>query len=211
MPLRLASFHSATWDYTLYSEGFLAPAQTGFNDKVSPFISIDELIAHKTLDPTYLSIADYVQAMVGNQGVEEPLVTPLELAEDLEKDGNRAIELADGLSQKARKNSPTLDCEIADVLAWAHLSLYFADKLRAGVALETFRKTKAAEERGQAVSLLKEAAEHWADVVAVTNAHYRAVPAVQLSGSGRAGQALFSWRQYQDQAERDIQIAASAE
>jgi len=211
MPLRLASFHSATWDYTLYSEGFLAPAQTGFNDKVSPFISIDELIAHKTLDPTYLSIADYVQAMVGNQGVEEPLVTPLELAEDLEKDGNRAIELADGLSQKARKNSPTLDCEIADVLAWAHLSLYFADKLRAGVALETFRKTKAAEERGQAVSLLKEAAEHWADVVAVTDAHYRAVPAVQLSGSGRAGQALFSWRQYQDQAERDIQIAASAE
>jgi hypothetical protein len=211
MPLRLASFHSATWDYTLYSEGFLAPAQTGFNDKVSPFISIDELIAHKTLDPAYLSIADYVQAAAGKQSIEESLVTPLELAEDLEKDGNRAIELTSGLPQKAQQSLPTLDCEIADVRAWAHLSLYFAEKLRAGVALETFRKTRAAEKRGEAVSLLKKAAQHWADVMAVTDAHYRAVPAVQLSGSGRESKALFSWRQYQDQTERDIQIAAGVE
>lgn len=211
MPLRLASFHSATWDYTLYSEGFLAPAQTGFNDKVSPFISIDELIAHKTLDPAYLSIADYVQAVVGNQSIEESLLTPLELAEDLEKDGSRAIELTNGLSAKARQSLPTLDCEIADVRTWAHLSLYFADKLRAGVALETFRKTKTAEKREQAISLLKKAARHWADVVALTDAHYRAVPAVQLSRSAEGNEAMFSWRHYQEQADRDIEIAARTE
>ncbi|MHC4682604.1 MAG: hypothetical protein ACYTEK_28470 [Planctomycetota bacterium] len=211
MPLRLASFHRATWDYTLYSEGFLAPAQTGFNDKVSPFISIDEFIRHRTLDPTYLSISDYVEAVVGKQSIEESLVTPLELAEALESDGSRAMELTGGLAQKVGQSSSTLDCEIADVQAWAHLSLYFADKLRAGVALETFRKTAVNEKRWEAVALLKKAAEHWADVVAVTNPHYRAIPAVQLSRSGSPGEALFSWRQYQDQAERDIQIAAGAE
>ena len=211
MPLRLASFHSATWDYTLYSEGFLAPVETGFNDKVSPFISIDELIQHKTLDPTYLSIVDYVQAMLGKQSIKESLVTPLELADDLEKDGNRAIELTSDLSQKAAKASPTLDCELADVRTWAHLSLYFADKLRAGVALETFRKSKVAENREQAVSLLKKAGMHWAAVAAVTEAHYLAVPAVQLSRSAEADEAMFSWRQYQEQADRDIQIAAGAE
>ncbi len=133
------------------------------------------------------------------------------LTRTLEKDGNRAIELTNSLSQKARQSSPTLDCEIADVQTWAHLSLYFAEKLRAGVALETFRKTKVAEKREQAVSLLKKAAQHWADIAAVTDAHYRAVPAVQLSGSGRTREALFSWRQYQNQADRDIQTAASAE
>ena len=43
--LKLASFHAATWDFTLYSEGFLASAQSwGKFDNVSPFISIDELI-----------------------------------------------------------------------------------------------------------------------------------------------------------------------
>ncbi|HUV65745.1 MAG TPA: hypothetical protein VMW24_17750 [Sedimentisphaerales bacterium] len=59
------------------------------------------------------------------------------------------------------------------------------------VALETFRKTKVAEQRGQAVSFLKKAAEHWADVVVVTDAHYRAVPAVQLSGSGGRARLYF--------------------
>ncbi|UCC98983.1 MAG: hypothetical protein JSW66_03675 [Phycisphaerales bacterium] len=211
MPLRLASFHRATWDYTLYSEGFLAPAQTGFNDKVSPFISIDELIRHETLDPAYLSIADYVEAVVGKQSIEESLVTPLELAEALESDGGEALKLASSLTAKVGQGSPTLACEIADVQAWAHLSLYFADKLRAGVALETFRKTAVGEQRWKAVALLKKAAEHWADIVAVTNPHYRAIPAVQLSRSGSGDEAVFSWRQYQNQTQRDIQIAAGAE
>ena len=63
MPLRLASFHKATWDYTLYSEGFLAPfaPPAGLYDKASSFISIDELIDHPTLDPRYVSIPEYVR------------------------------------------------------------------------------------------------------------------------------------------------------
>jgi len=220
MPLRLASFHAATWDYTLYSEGFLAPVQNGFNDKVSPFISIDELIRHRTLDPTYLSIADYVESVVGNGKIEESLTTlrssaslrstsctPLELAEDLEKDGSRALELVSSLSPKARQSLPTLRCEIADVQAWAYLSLYFADKLRAGVALETHRKTKVVKEQKKAVALLEDAARHWNEIIAVTKQHYNSVPAVQLSRSRDGHKAVFSWEKYRDQVERDIQIA----
>jgi hypothetical protein len=47
MPLKLASFYAASWDFTLYSEGFLANAKSAFNclyDKVSPFISVNEII-----------------------------------------------------------------------------------------------------------------------------------------------------------------------
>ncbi|MFN3485134.1 MAG: hypothetical protein ACK44W_06595, partial [Planctomycetota bacterium] len=63
MPLRLACFHRATWDFTLYAEGFLAPAASGGKfDRVSPFISIDELIDHPTLDPAYVSIPEFVKA-----------------------------------------------------------------------------------------------------------------------------------------------------
>jgi len=210
MPLRLASFHSATWDYTLYSEGFLAPVQNGFNDKVSPFISIDELIKHRTLDPAYLSIPDYVESMIGNKNIDDALLTPPELADDLENDGNRALELVEDLQLRAGREVHTLNCEIADVQAWACLSLYFADKLRAGVELETFRKTKAKGQQEKAVLLLEHAAQHWKEIVEVTQQHYNAIPAVQLSRLKQKHNAVFSWEQYSDQVKRDIQIAEAA-
>jgi hypothetical protein len=210
MPLRLASFHGATWDYTLYSEGFLAPVQNSFNDKISPFISIDELIKHRTLDPMYLSIPDYVESMIGSTNIEEAHLTPLELADDLENDGNRALRLVEGLPNRAGKKAHTLNCEIADVQAWAYLSLYFADKLRAGVELETFRKTKTEAQQRKAVLFLENAAQHWTEIVKVTQQHYKPVPAVQLSRLKQKHKAVFSWQQYSDQVKRDIQLAKAA-
>jgi hypothetical protein len=210
MPLRLASFHRATWDYTLYSEGFLAPVQTGFNDKVSPFISIDELIKHETLDSTYVSIPDYVKAVISDKPINDSLLTPLELADDLEKDGTKALELVEGLRDKAKQNAQTLICEIADVQAWAYLSLYFADKLRAGVALEMFHKTNVKEQQSESVALLECAATHWAKLVEITKQHYDPVPVVQLSRSQKESDAVFSWERYSDQVQRDIQTAEAA-
>ena len=72
MPLRLASFHAATWDYTLYSEGFLAPfpSNGGMHDTLSAFISIDELIHHPPLDPALIPIdvqAAFAQAQWGSR------------------------------------------------------------------------------------------------------------------------------------------------
>ncbi len=210
MPLRLASFHSATWDYTLYSEGFLAPVQNGFNDKISPFISIDELIEHRTLDPRYLSIPDYVESMIGNKNIKDIFLTPLELADDLENDGNRALKLIKDLLHRAKQEDHTLNCEIADVQVWAYLSPYFADKLRAGVALETFRKTKDKGQKTKAVLLLENTVQHWKEIIKVTQQHYNPVPAVQLSRLKQKNEAVFSWEQYSDQVKRDIQIAEAA-
>jgi len=120
------------------------------------------------------------------------------------------LELVEDLHLRAGREVHTLDCEIADVQAWAGLSLYFADKLRAGVELETFHKTKAKGQREKAVLLLKNAAQHWKQIVKVTQQHYNAVPAVQLSRSKQKDNALFSWEQYSDQVQRDIQIAEAA-
>ncbi len=210
MPLRLASFHAATWDYTLYSEGFLAPVQTQFDDKVSPFISIDELIDHKTLDPTYLSIPDYVTCLVDGETMEGSLMTPVELADELERDGKTALHLVGALPAGAGDGSPARECEIADIQAWAHLSLYFAEKLRAGVALETFRRMKDSRRKEEAVTRLKKAAGHWDDLVATTAKHYQPIPAVQLSRSA-GNDTLFSWGQYDSQVHRDIEIASQAQ
>ena len=63
MPLRLASYFASTWDYSLYSEGFLAPIFRQFRIvrlDIS-FISLKELIDHPTLDTDYVSIEDYAK------------------------------------------------------------------------------------------------------------------------------------------------------
>ena len=55
VPLYLATFYKGAWNFTLYSEGFLAPWQVGFDDQKSPIISIEELIKLETLDTRYLN------------------------------------------------------------------------------------------------------------------------------------------------------------
>jgi len=154
MPLKLASFFAATWDYTLYSEGFLAPfaANAGLTDTVSSFISIDELIDHPVLDPKLISIKDYVKAIVENKPLKAGNLTPFILADSLEKGANNVLSIIMSLHAGA---SPTLVCELDDLATWANLSRYFADKLRAGVALQQYRLTGDKTKQQQAISLLK--------------------------------------------------------
>ncbi|MEJ2543192.1 MAG: glycoside hydrolase family 20 zincin-like fold domain-containing protein, partial [Calditrichaceae bacterium] len=56
-PLRLASSFDCTWDFTLYSEGFIALDP---DVKRVDYISINRQINHPPLDTTYISIKEYV-------------------------------------------------------------------------------------------------------------------------------------------------------
>lgn len=227
MPLELATFHAGTWDYTQYSEGFLAPVEESFglDDEVSPFISIDELIDHEPLDPSYVSIPAFVE----RDEWSEERTTPLDIAAKMDRTGKRALEIADSIRQDFGsytgaliENGDTrgrraesehneypgaLECEIEDLLAWGHLSAYFAAKLRGGVDLERYRTMGGLEMREQAVSHLETAAECWDDVVGVTQRHYREMPYATDWIDGET----FSWATYRDQVERDIEIAETAE
>jgi len=209
MPLRLASFHGATWDYTLYSEGFLSPfsSNDGFYDKISSFISIDELINHKTLDPQYSSIPDYVESVSKTKMPVKDKISPLQLADALEKDSRTVINLVKQLRPKA---TTALSCELDDLETWAYLSQYMADKLRAGVALQTFRKSNDKASQQKAVDLLTTCLIHWKKISAITSSHYREVPYLddqstksQPDNDGR----IFSWAKYLPQVERDVSIA----
>jgi hypothetical protein len=202
-PLRLASFYAATWDFTLYCEGFLAPRKScGLFDGASPFISIDELIHHETLDPSYISIPDYVTHLTDGVTTPDGKVTPLELAEMSRDDGREVLRIAESLTPLAKRNGGAFECELMDLEAWAYLGFYFADKLTAGVALETFRRTGDPTEQARAIELLEAAAEHWEALVNVTETHYQPYPYVAT------GQ--FSWGTYTPETRRDIEIARRA-
>jgi len=212
MPLRLASFHGATWDYTLYSEGFLAPfsAPTGLHENGSSFISIDELIDHPTLDPSYMSIPDYVKSLRENKLPVAGTINPLQLADSLEEDSRTVIKLVNQLRPKA---ATTLACELDDLETWAYLSKYLSDKIRAGVALQTFRMNGDKSRQQQAVKLLSACLNHWKKIVEITGGHYQEVPYLDdqsTHGRPENDARTFSWAKYLAQVERDILVAKEA-
>ncbi len=203
MPLRLASFHAATWDFTLYSEGFLAPRESrGFFDGISPFISIDEFINHETLDPTYISIKRFVTMLENGGEIPQNLITPISLAEDCERDAHELEELMTGLKKHITQYAGALECECADLETWAQMNMYLACKLRAGTSLERYRRTGEEHYRRDAIKYLRDGASAWRKISVITDGHYSQMPYV----SGEP----FSWRYYYDQVLRDIRLAEEA-
>ena len=199
MPLRFASYVYNTWDFTMYAEGMLVPSRykkCGYDDKKSPFLSLEELMDYDVLDPHYLSVRDYVQAeRDGN--VKEESITPLELADELQQTGEKALAIVETIDS----DNKTLECEMTDVQAWSYQCLYFAEKLQAAVALEQYRVSGDKKKQAQSVAYLKSAQKHWQNLVSVTESHNRPVPAIQ------AKKMIFSWAALSNEVARDITVA----
>ncbi|MCL4401758.1 MAG: hypothetical protein M1436_03710 [Acidobacteria bacterium] len=209
LPLRLASFYSSGWDFSLYSEGFLD--RTNSKRDAAPFISIDDFIQHPPLDPNYVSIKDYV---AGPDRFDATRMTPPRLADALEQDARGVTKLLAAMDARHARNAATLQCEIDDARTWAALSLYMADKIRAGVALATARTTGSRTERAKAVALLEHAARQWEEVIRITKSHLQPAPLMHLERIGfmkltAPNGPRFFWENYRQDVERDIEIARS--
>src|SRR6185295_915190 len=145
VPLHLASFHRGNADGTLYTEGHSSWRDYG----ARTYFDIDSFINHPVLDTKrYLNIADFVKAgSVAAPGV----LSPLALAAQLDRDGAEASQRVAAIRAKKRP-SPTLECELTDVEAWVAYGSYFAEKLRAGVALATARAKNDAMQQAAAIA-----------------------------------------------------------
>jgi hypothetical protein len=194
-PLRLASFYRGTSDATLYSEGFQGSG--GVGDR---FISIEKLMRHEVLDPRLMSISEFVG---GGGRVPAGRVSPLDLASALDTDTTEALRLVK-VVRDGGKGSPLLDCELADIEAWSWMGRYLAEKLRAGVALATFRAGGNAAERENAVSALERAAGYWKTVADIIEGHNRAVLPYLFDDK-------FSWSKFLPAVQQDIEVARKAE
>ncbi|MBN2013185.1 hypothetical protein JW960_27890 [candidate division KSB1 bacterium] len=210
MPLKLASYYAGSWDFTLYSEGFLAGYVSNmgpYYDYVSPFISVDEIIRTITLDDRYLSIEDYING--NNLGPGK--ITPLQLADELEHDGNDALAIISAL----KTNNPTLQHEIDDIHAWALLSLYFSEKMRGGIALQSYRVHGASEKQTESIQHLESALAYWEKLVTITSHYIDDIPLLHLgdefnNGGNARNQARFSWANFTDEVRNDIEIAKTS-
>lgn len=178
VPLYMASFYKGTWDFTLYSEGFLAPWQAGFDDGKSPFISLEEMVEHETLDLHYLSIGEYCRLKNENSPISRESISPLQLAENLNETCKKSRALIEQL--RLSNDEPTLNSELDDLETWCHLGSYLADKIRAGVSYETFRLTKQQTAKDDAIAYLDKCVGHWENIIRLTDERYKPMPYVSM-------------------------------
>lgn len=206
MPLELASFYKGTWDFTLYCEGFLNGKQLYRNYKEAgdAFIRVDEMINQRVLDPNYLNIDAYTNLLLKGEKIAEEKVTPLEIANKMEKNGKRILELCLNMKGKADKDKINFEIEFNDVKSWAHLSLYFADKLRGGMSLDQAIKTQNKTKQDEAITHLENAATHWLDLVESTK-QYQDVSLLHIRNY------KFTWKMYYPRVLKDIEIVESIE
>jgi len=176
---RIARFFDFTWDHSFYTEGFIGNKRN--------FIKIDELIEVKPIEPNFVSIKEYADGS-GDFGTK---VTPIQLAAALETDNQQAINIVNGIST----SDETLKSEIDDVIAWAHLGLYFAKKIRTAVALNQGIKK-------EAVTYVEEARQHWRDLVKVTDEQYQ-------PSHLAITEDYFHWKNYQKDVDAEVEWVKS--
>ncbi len=203
-PLRLASLFNATWDHTLYSEGMLA-----LGDRTMDYISVDRLIERPVLDPAYVSIADYVDASLKGAKFNNDRVTPPILAKQLEADCQQALGLVKDIDTRG---NVALMYEVADIKAWAYLGLHLAEKIRGGVALQTYRQAGGEQNKAQAVAHLKNALAQWDEVIDITRPIYRDMRLTHLIGSSKNlnPDGHFHWALIRPHVAEDVELAKRA-
>ena len=176
---RIGQFFDFTWDHSLYIEGFIGKKRT--------FITLDEVMNSKPIEPNFVSIKEFGDGSK-SFGIK---VTPLQLAATLEKDNQQALNIVNSIST----SDETLKCEIEDVKAWAYLGLYFAKKIRTGVALNQNKKA-------DALTHITDAQQYWRDLVRVTDAH------IQPSHLAIT-EDYFHWKNFQDEVDAEIEWVKS--
>ena len=203
-PLRLASLFDSSWDHTLYSEGQMYLAGLDM-----AYIGAESLIRQPVLDPAYVSVADYVDAIVKQETFDSGRITPPILASQLEADGQEALRLVEGIDTSG---NTALLYEVMDVKAWAHLGLHLAEKIRGATALQVYRKIGGEDNKARAVAHLENALAQWDQVVDITRPLYRDMLLTHNIGSSRAlrPDAPFHWEIIRPQVAADVEMARKA-
>lgn len=184
-PNRLASFFGGTWDGTIYSEGFKTNG--------GKFIDIDKFISRNVLDSSFVNIQDFVAEHYDNGSQ----ITPLQLAQESEKQSVRTLEIVK--NQREKGASDELEIELTDLEFWANFGFYFGAKVRGGVALEQFRKGKT-DSKEQAVRYLEESKTYWQNMVDLVEKYNVQVMPHQFDKE-------FSWREHLEDVDKDIAVA----
>jgi len=199
--LRLASLYDSKWDFTLYGEGFLA-----LQGEVTKYIGVDALIHQPTMDPDYVSVADFVKETRAGRALAAGRVTPPALADALERDSRAALDLVKDI---APGGNTALQYEVADIRVWANLGLHLAEKLRGAIALENYRADHDTGFQAQAIAHLEKALSYWDEVVNITTPLYKDMKLTHYNHNSFDANPdnLFHWSRVRPEVAADVELA----
>jgi hypothetical protein len=202
--LRLASLYDSRWDFTLYSEGMLA-----LQGEETHYIGVDALINQPTMDPSYVSVAEYVKTLRAGGTFGDDRITPPKLADALERDARAALALVKDIDTRS---NASLMYQVADVQAWSQLGLHLAAKLRGAVALQTFRASGDARDQKQAIAHLQMGLEAWDELIRITRPIYKDMKLAHYNGNSFAANPdnLFHWALVRKEVAADVDVARKA-
>ncbi len=187
VPLVIASWQNATWDFSLYSEGMLRSVVND-NIKVQKLISLDDMAEKTPMEPAYLSIADF---LANENNIPNGKISPLHLADSVEAFCNQALNDVKRINPGKKVD---LLYEVSDVKAWANLGFYFSNKLRAAVEYKRYKTSNDKKDLENAIEWLTKATENWHSLVEVTTPVYRTVPLTHFcENSPGYEEELFHW------------------
>lgn len=201
VPLVIASFMNATWDFTLYSEGFATLVDGNLG-----VIPLKTLASKRPMEPSYLSVGDYIRA--GELHVDGK-INPIELADSIEHFCNEALAEIALLNKKSINNNVDLLYEVSDIKAWSYIGLYFANKLRATCEYQKFLTTKNVNQHKLAVKWLEEATKNWEQLVAATDRVYEPMLLMHYLGFSDSPQKKnydqkFHWKNFQEEVNQEL-------
>mgnify|MGYP003666502496 CR=1 FL=1 len=193
VPLIVASYWNATWDFTLYSEGML-----GFNDgpPAVTLLSLETLANREPMDPRYMGIKEFLDS--GKKQVSGK-ITPIQLADSLFIFCDEALKAVAPIKPDTNVD---LLYEKSDIQAWGYLVLYFSDKLKSAVAYQQYLDTKDKAFHQEAIAWLEKATENWSKLVDVTKPVYDPVP-IEHKGY-RVDSNLFHWSIVQEEVVAEL-------
>lgn len=194
IPLIIASYWNATWDFTLYSEGML-----GFNDWKKPsvdLLSLKTLSTREPMDPNYMSIPEFL----ADETASTNKISPIALADSIDEFCFKALSQVKSID--ISQNVDLLN-EVSDIKAWAYLGCYFSNKLRAAVEYQKFKQTNNADNLKKAIEWLEKATKNWDDLVNVTTPIYEPMPLMHNTFRNNKND-LFHWSMVQKQVNDEL-------
>lgn len=202
--LRLASLYDCGWDFTLYSEGFMA--LIGDSTK---YISVRRLMSHPPLAPDYVSVENYIKTTDQGGSFPDDKITPPVLVKMLNDDCRKAMKLVNKIETKG---NASLMYEVSDIRTWAYLGLHLAEKLEGAMDLQRFYISGNEKDRKNSIGHLEKALDHWDSVIGITRPIYKDMPLTHYNGSShdRNDNNLFHWARIRPEVAYDIEIAKNA-
>ena len=187
--------HWHDYDFQWYPEACCLYEQD--NDKLV-FANVNEFIACSSAPKSeYDSILEFCQARI--QKKESDKISPLAVADSIWNHAEQALQGIPAGTEKI-KNSE-LAKTYSDIRALSFLGQYYAFKIRAAVALCTYRLTGEKSFQEEAVSLLQAAASYWKNYSAFSKSLYRPQALSRLCG-------LVDVQRFDELVDLDVLLAA---